>query len=64
MNKNNGPKITATENGPYVVSGLESLKTSRGESAKTGRTMVLCRCGKIGKGDHGRLPGQSGAGAG
>jgi CDGSH-type Zn-finger protein len=46
MSKQNKPKIKATENGPYVVSNVSSLKTSREESAKTAKTMVLCRCGK------------------
>jgi len=46
------PKIDAKENGPYVVSDIPSLKTSRGESAKTAKTMVLCRCGKSGSKPH------------
>ncbi len=48
MKKLKKEKIEAKENGPYVVSNLLSLKTSRGESAKTAKTMVLCRCGQSG----------------
>ncbi|MGD9346448.1 MAG: glutamate synthase-related protein [Candidatus Aminicenantes bacterium] len=52
MPKKGRPKIEATENGPYVVSNISDLKTSRGESAKTAKTMVLCRCGKSGSKPH------------
>ncbi len=52
MSKSDIPKIEATENGPYIVSEITSLKTSRGESAKTAKTMVLCRCGKSGSKPH------------
>lgn len=44
--------IEAKENGPYVVSNVQSLKTSRWEPAKTAKTMVLCRCGKSGSKPH------------
>jgi len=46
MPKNHKGKIEARENGPYVVSDIVSLKTSRAEDAQTAKTMVLCRCGK------------------
>jgi glutamate synthase domain-containing protein 2/uncharacterized Fe-S cluster protein YjdI len=46
MSKKEKQKIEATENGPYIVSNVTSLKTSRAEAAKTAKTMVLCRCGK------------------
>ena len=52
MSKQGKPKIEATENGPYVVFNVTSLKTSRGEAAKTAKTMVLCRCGKSGSKPH------------
>jgi CDGSH-type Zn-finger protein len=52
MSKPNKPKIEATENGPYIVTSVTSLKTSREESAKTAKTMVLCRCGKSGSKPH------------
>ena len=52
MSKKGKQKIEATENGPYVVSNVTSLKTSRAESAKTAKTMVLCRCGKSGSKPH------------
>ena len=45
MSKSDKPKIEAMENGPYIVTEVTSLKTSREESAKTAKTMVLCRCG-------------------
>jgi len=45
MSKKGKTKIAATKNGPYVVYDVKNLKTSRGEDAKTSRTMVLCRCG-------------------
>ena len=46
------PKINATEDGPYVTFDLEDLKTSQGESARTAKTMVLCRCGQSGSKPH------------
>ena len=52
MSKSNKPKIEATENGPYIVTEVTSLKTSRGESARPAKTMVLCRCGKSGSKPH------------
>ena len=52
MTKKNKPKLEARENGPYVVSNLSDLKTSRGDSAKTAETMVLCRCGGSGSKPH------------
>jgi len=52
MSKKGTPKIAATENGPYIVYDVKNLKTSRGEAAKTSRTMVLCRCGESGSKPH------------
>jgi len=52
VSKKGKQTIEATENGPYVVSHVTSLKTSRAESAKTAKTMVLCRCGKSGSKPH------------
>ena len=52
MPKNHKGKIEARENGPYVVSNIDSLKTSRTEQAQTAKTMVLCRCGKSGAKPH------------
>ncbi|MCJ7679667.1 MAG: hypothetical protein MUP70_02980 [Candidatus Aminicenantes bacterium] len=39
------PSIEATENGPYIISGLEDLHSSRGDVLKSAATMVFCRCG-------------------
>ena len=52
MTKNKHPKVEVREDGPYIVSDVPNLKTSRGESARTSRTMVLCRCGKSGSKPH------------
>ncbi|MGD2246517.1 MAG: glutamate synthase-related protein, partial [Candidatus Aminicenantes bacterium] len=52
MSKPNKPKIEAKENGPYVLSDVASVKTSRGESVRTARTMVFCRCGQSGSKPH------------
>ena len=37
--------IEATENGPYLVKGLENLKNSKGEAISAKPTVYLCRCG-------------------
>ena len=52
MTKTKKEKIEARGNGPYVISNVENLKTSRGERAKTAETMVLCRCGQSGSKPH------------
>ncbi len=39
------PKITATENGPYRVTDVSILKTSKNTSLETESEMYLCRCG-------------------
>lgn len=39
------PNISLAENGPLLVKGLETFKTSRGESIPTKKSMALCRCG-------------------
>ena len=39
------PNVTFEKNGPIKVTNLENLKNSRGESVKTKKTMILCRCG-------------------
>ncbi len=39
------PTIKATENGPYMVQGVESLANSKGEELATRKVMFLCRCG-------------------
>lgn len=39
------PTISCRPNGPYLVTGLESLHNSRGEAIATEQTMALCRCG-------------------
>ncbi len=52
MTKSKKEKIEARGNGPYVISNVENLQTSRGERAKTAKTMVLCRCGQSGSKPH------------
>lgn len=52
MTKKNKQRIEATENGPYVVSRVDKLRSSRGDSLKTADTMVLCRCGESGAKPH------------
>jgi len=37
--------ISLAENGPLLVNGLETFKTSRGERIETRKTIALCRCG-------------------
>ena len=39
------PSIELRQNGPAVVSGLNSLMGTQGESIPTKSTMALCRCG-------------------
>ena len=48
MVKKTDSSIEPKEDGPYIASAVPQLKTSRGEYAKTSKTMVLCRCGKSG----------------
>ncbi len=39
-------KITATENGPYLIDGSASFTDAEGNEQKTSGSMVaLCRCG-------------------
>lgn len=52
MSDSGKPRIEARENGPYVLSNLSTLRTSRGEAAKTSESMVLCRCGKSSSKPH------------
>ena len=45
-----GPKrdnitINPIKNGELKVEGLENFKNSRGETTKTKKSMILCRCG-------------------
>lgn len=44
-NENAKPKVSFAKNGPILVSNLENLKNSRGESIKTKKSIALCRCG-------------------
>ena len=39
------PVIEPSENGPYVVRNLSSLKNSKGENLPTKDVVALCRCG-------------------
>lgn len=39
------PQIECRENGPYLVRGLDDLKSSKGETIATEPVMALCRCG-------------------
>lgn len=39
------PVIEASENGPYVITDLTDLRTSRGELFPTESVTYLCRCG-------------------
>ncbi len=39
------PLINPSENGPYIVKGLETLTNSKGETLSTKPTIALCRCG-------------------
>jgi CDGSH-type Zn-finger protein len=39
------PTITCTDDGPYVVSGLNDLRDSNGKSMPTKPKVALCRCG-------------------
>jgi CDGSH-type Zn-finger protein len=39
------PTITPSENGPYIVKGLENLSNSKGEKLEAKPQMALCRCG-------------------
>jgi glutamate synthase domain-containing protein 2/uncharacterized Fe-S cluster protein YjdI len=45
LKKKSNSSIETKEDGPYVTSELSNFKTSRGDKAKTSKTMVLCRCG-------------------
>ena len=44
--KSNNPTIEPSRNGPYLVSDLENLKNSKGETLKVKPMMALCRCGQ------------------
>jgi len=52
MSERDEQTIEARDSGPYVISNVSNFKTSRAESVKTTRTMVLCRCGKSGSKPH------------
>ena len=39
------PTVECTENGPYIVKGLEGLTNSKGESISAKKVIALCRCG-------------------
>ncbi len=39
------PTIECAENGPYLVKGLEDLRTSEEHPIPTKKVMALCRCG-------------------
>ncbi len=47
MNKENNPEpaIKVSKNGPYIVTGLERLRNSKGVFIETSPSMALCRCG-------------------
>lgn len=62
---NDHPTITCKPDGPYLVSGLETLRDARGEPIASTPVMALCRCGGSAKkpfcdGTH-RTNGFSGA---
>ena len=44
MEKDNKTSITPTENGPYIVTGLDNLANRKG-SVEAEETVALCRCG-------------------
>ncbi len=52
MPKANKPNIETKENGPYVITHLGDVNTSRGEAVKSAKTMVFCRCGQSGSRPH------------
>ena len=52
MPKDKRPKIEAKENGPYVITNVGAVKTSRGEAVKSAKTMVFCRCGQSSSKPH------------
>lgn len=52
MSERDEQMIEARDSGPYIISNVSDFKTSRAESVKTARTMVLCRCGKSGSKPH------------
>ncbi len=52
MSERDKQTIESRDSGPYVISNVSNFKTSRAESVKTARTMVLCRCGKSGSKPH------------
>jgi len=52
MSERDEQTIEAQDGGPYVISNISNFKTSRAESVKTAKTMVLCRCGKSGSKPH------------
>jgi CDGSH-type Zn-finger protein len=45
MENENNTSITPTENGPYMVKGLQNLANRKG-SVGTKQTIALCRCGE------------------
>lgn len=42
---NDKTTIEILEDGPFIVKGLTSLKSSRGDKLETEKTAALCRCG-------------------
>ena len=42
---NSGPRITVSQNGPYMVSGRVPLKNAQGEALGSRERYLLCRCG-------------------
>jgi len=52
MSERDKQTIESRDSGPYIISNVSNFKTSRAESVKTARTMVLCRCGKSGSKPH------------
>jgi CDGSH-type Zn-finger protein len=63
------PVITCKSNGPYLVKGLATLTSSRGEALATGETIALCRCGGSSKkpfcdGTHAKIGFEDGKQAG
>ena len=43
--KSNEVGISPSENGPYIVTQLQVLTNSKGESIQTRKTIAMCRCG-------------------
>lgn len=39
------PKISVSNNGPFIVKRLQTLRNSKGEALEVSRSIALCRCG-------------------